>query len=104
MQIAWSFRHFRNAIINVASVAGQGACAGLSTYCTTKFGVRGFTQSIGREPGSIKVYSVNPGTTATRMTIFQGTAPEKVAEIIVNAAKGMYKTGNGEDVNVFRMV
>ena len=38
--------YIKEAIINISSGAGKDAFAGLSTYCSTKFGVRGFTQAI----------------------------------------------------------
>src|SRR3989338_7835029 len=69
--------YIREAIINISSGAGKSAYSGLSTYCATKFGVRGFTQALAHELKDPKVYSVNPGQTATRMNNFTGTPPEK---------------------------
>ena len=56
-------------IINVSSGAGKQGFSGLAPYCATKFGVRGFTQALAAElPSRIRVYSLNPGMTSTRVT------------------------------------
>ena len=96
--------HVRETIINIASGAGLEGYGGLSTYCATKFGVRGFTQSISHELHGLKVFAVNPGTTATRMNNFRGYPPEKIAEIILNTVKGKYKAKSGSDINVWELV
>src|SRR3989344_6203992 len=91
--------YVKEAIINVASGAGKTGYSGLSVYCATKFGVRGFTQSLAGELKGIKVYSVNPGTTSTRMTNFRGVSAEKVAQVILNTAKGKYQVSSGSDID-----
>ena len=96
--------HVRETIINIASGAGMSAFEDLTVYCATKFGVRGFTQALAMEERRLGVYAVNPGTTATRMTNFQGLPPGKVAEVVVNTAKGKYGTKSGGDVNVWEHV
>ncbi|HLC65649.1 MAG TPA: SDR family oxidoreductase [Candidatus Nanoarchaeia archaeon] len=96
--------YVKETIINIASGAGLNGFATLTTYCATKFGVRGFTQALAEELQGIKVFSVNPGMTATRMTNFKGVAPEKVAEVVLNTAKGIYKVKSGGDVNVWEHV
>jgi NAD(P)-dependent dehydrogenase (short-subunit alcohol dehydrogenase family) len=93
--------HVRDTIINIASTAGLEGFPTLSVYCATKFGVRGFTQALAKELKGVKVFAVNPTMTATRMTDFQGMPPEKVAEVVVNTAKGKYGTRSGGDVNVW---
>jgi 3-oxoacyl-[acyl-carrier protein] reductase len=89
-------------MINIASGAGKTGYSDLPTYCATKFGVRGFTQSLADD--NKKAYSVNPGMTATKMTNFKGVPPEKVAAIIVNTAKGKYKTKPGGDVDIWEVL
>lgn len=96
--------YIKEAIINISSGAGKSAYAGLSTYCATKFGVRGFTQALSQELRNIKVMSINPGSTATRMTDFQGTPPEKVADIILKAAKGEIKPDSNKDIDILDYV
>ncbi len=98
-----AYPHVREAVVNVSSGAGKTGYATLTTYCATKFGVRGFTQALAKE-APFKVYSVNPGSTMTRMTNFRGTPPEKVAEVILKAAKGVYGVESGGDVDVWEHV
>lgn len=96
--------YVKDMIINIGSGAGLHGFRGLSVYCATKFGVRGFTQALAAELPGTRVYAVNPGTTATRMTGFQGVPAEKVAEVIVNTAKGKYDVPSGGDVNVWEHI
>lgn len=94
----------KRTIINIASGAGKTGYAGLSVYCATKFGIRGFTQSIAKELDDITCYAVNPGMTATDMTDYQGIPPEKVADVILNTIKGKYHISSGADVDVWEYV
>ena len=90
-------------IINISSGAGKKGYSGLTTYCGTKFAVRGFTQAMIQElPKGIKICSVNPGMTATQMTNFQGVNPKKVAEIILKTAKEEIKSDSLGDVDVWK--
>jgi 3-oxoacyl-[acyl-carrier protein] reductase len=77
-------------IVNISSGLGKAGLAGFSTYCATKFGVLGFTESLAQEvEGSgVKVYAVCPGAVATDMQVEIsgekiGIAPEKVAQAIL---------------------
>lgn len=92
----------RGIIINIASGAGKTAYSELSTYCATKFGVRGFSQALAGElPKRIRVYIVNPGSTATRMTDYQGTDPKEVAKVIRKTAEEKLGKRSGEDIDVW---
>jgi short-subunit dehydrogenase len=88
----------------MASQTGFAGYADLSTYCSTKWGVRGFTQALALELPGLKIYAVNPGLTATRMSDFQGMPPEQVALVVLNLAKGKYRLTSGSDVNVWEHV
>lgn len=96
--------YIKESIINISSGAGKSAYAGLSTYCATKFGIRGFTQAIAQELKHLKVCSINPGATATRMNNFHGTSPVKVAEVILKAAKAEIKPDSSKDIDVWRFI
>lgn len=96
--------YIEDSIINIASGAGIHAHATLATYCATKFGVRGFTQTLALERPDLSIFAVNPDTTATAMTDYEGRPPEDVAEVILNTVKGKYKVPNGGDVNVWEIL
>ncbi|HME55462.1 MAG TPA: SDR family oxidoreductase [Candidatus Lokiarchaeia archaeon] len=95
--------HVKEMIINMASAAGLEGYENITTYCATKWGVRGFTKAIANET-PLKVFSVNPGVIATQMNNFKGMPPEKVAKVILNLAKGKYNLDSGSDVNIWDYV
>ncbi|MFO1428811.1 MAG: SDR family NAD(P)-dependent oxidoreductase [Candidatus Competibacteraceae bacterium] len=71
---------------HVASSVGLCGSAGLVSYCTSKFGVVGFGESLAQEVDryGIQVYTVCPGRVATDMQQEVsgrkvGMPPEKVA-------------------------
>lgn len=95
--------YIKETIINISSIQGMISREKESVYSASKWGVRGFTKSLALELSNIKVYSVNPRGTATRMADFGGQPPEEVAEIILNTAKGTYNLPSGSDVNVWEV-
>ena len=95
--------HVKEMIINMASAAGLEGYRDLTTYCATKWGVRGFSKALARET-PLKVFAVNPGVTATQMNNFEGMPPEKVAKVILNLAKGKFELESGSDVNIWDYV
>lgn len=56
-------------ILNVASLAGLAPVPGLSLYCASKFGVRGFSHALAAElaPSGVEVTVVCPDAVATPM-------------------------------------
>ncbi len=88
-------------ILNISSVAGKSPSDEIAPYCATKYGVRGFTQSLALElPKHVQTYSINPSFTATQMTNFEGVAPSKVADIIVKTAQEKLHKKSGDDIDV----
>lgn len=95
-------------IINVSSGAGLSGFATLATYCASKFGVVGFTQSLAQEVGreGIRVYAVCPGRVATDMQKAVsgrriGISPERVAKKIVSLAGSKPPIRAGECLEVY---
>jgi short-subunit dehydrogenase len=62
-------------IINIGSGASQTPIAGYAGYCATKYGLLGFSESLGLElrEHNIKVSIIMPGSTAT---YFGGSSPD----------------------------
>jgi 3-oxoacyl-[acyl-carrier protein] reductase len=85
----------RGVIVNVASGAGKTGFAELATYCASKFGVIGFTESVAAEveDAGVRVYAVCPGAVATDMlkglygSASGGMPPERVAAQILRLAE-----------------
>jgi len=95
----------RGMIINISSGLGKTGSSEASIYCATKFGVRGFTQSIGEELSpEVPSYVVNPGLTATPMTDHEGEDPRNVAEVIVRTAREDLGKSPGEDIDVYKQL
>lgn len=99
-----SLDYIRDGIINVVGGAGSHPVADLSIYCATKYGVRGFTEVLALENPNLSIYSVSPTMASTEMTDYHGMPPEKIAHIIVQAAKDGYGKPNGSDIGVWEMI
>ncbi len=69
-------------IVNIASLAGKSAFAGGATYCASKWGLLGFTQSMAEDlrPFGIRVSAVCPGTVRTEFSPHSGKAAEKMLQ------------------------
>lgn len=65
----------KGAIVNISSIFGLVAPPGTSDYATTKFAVRGFTESLMAELRNtrISVHVVHPGGIATRIARMERT-------------------------------
>lgn len=89
----------RGSIVNVSSVAGKKPSPGHVAYSGAKHAVIGMTKSLAKEleGTEIRVNAVCPGRTATAMTGFEGTSPEKVADTILEVIES---EGSGRAVDV----
>jgi NAD(P)-dependent dehydrogenase (short-subunit alcohol dehydrogenase family) len=83
-------------IVNVASMAGRSGFPNLSTYCATKFGVVGLSESVHLElrGSGVDVSCVMPGVVDTELSTglqsargVKSITPEEVAQEIVGALK-----------------
>lgn len=90
-----------SALINVGSILGSIGMPGYTAYCASKFGLRGFTESLRRELAdtNLQVSYVAPRATQTGMNDTQVAAlnsalgnqtdaPQQVAKVIVGVLKG----------------
>ena len=62
-------KNTRGIIVNVSSGAGKAGFSNLSSYCASKFGMIGFTESVAKEiiDNNIKVMAICPGGVDTDM-------------------------------------
>lgn len=93
----------KEKIINIGSECSKITYPEYSTYCATKFGVRGFTQALATEMSDLKIYCVNPGPTSTKMNGFYGAKTEDVANIIINNLIESSKLESGSDLDIYKM-
>jgi len=79
----------RGHLVNVSSLAGVVAFPYQSTYCATKFAVRGLSASLRMElaPRGVGVTAVLPGAIATRLLerarSYDGAASQKMVELML---------------------
>jgi len=90
----------KETIINIGSGLSYQSKRNFSIYCASKHGVRGFTKSIAKENPNLKIYLINPGMVATKMTDFKGESVKTIAQIILNTATNKYKIKSGQDINM----
>jgi NAD(P)-dependent dehydrogenase (short-subunit alcohol dehydrogenase family) len=94
----------KRGIVNIASAAGKTAYEEMSVYCGTKFGVRGFTQSLALEYPRLRICCVNPDMTATRLSGYEGRPPGEVAEVIYRAITGKARCSGSGDLDVWKIM
>jgi len=90
----------REAVVFIGSTAALHGTATLAPYCASKWGLRGFAKALAKEHRDLRVVSVHPTVTATRMNDFRGMAPEKVAGVVVKVLRGEIEAASGDDVDV----
>jgi len=94
----------RRGIVNIASAAGEEAYEEMSTYCGSKFGVRGFTQALRQEQKRLLIGCVNPDQTATHLSGYAGRPPSEVAEVVYRAVTGKAKMSPLGDIDVWEII
>lgn len=105
IRMTFSFLPFvKKGIVNIASAAGEAPYKDMAVYCGTKFGVRGFTQSLALEYPRLRICCVNPDMTATRLSGYEGRPPAEVAEVICRAVSGKARCSRGGDLDVWKII
>jgi 3-oxoacyl-[acyl-carrier protein] reductase len=88
-------------IINVSSIAGKRGFPNTTAYCTSNFGIQGFTQALAMEvaPHQIRVNAVCPGIidTARMDVVGRGEAWNKSIEQMVP----LHRAGTDEEIGKF---
>ncbi len=99
-------------IVNISSGAGKSGFSELSAYCSSKFGVVGFAESLAEEvsQNDIRVVTICPGAVATDMqkqfmsedefhsrkdSMIQ---PHEVSQKVMDAINGKFQTGSSVSV------
>ena len=85
-------------IINMTSIMSHVAIAGRTGYCTTKFGLLGFTKALSMEllDDGITVNGISPGPFATEMNLPLINDPEKNADFLKRIPMGRW--GKPEEI------
>jgi NAD(P)-dependent dehydrogenase (short-subunit alcohol dehydrogenase family) len=95
----------KGVIVNVASGLSKEVYPDFSVYCATKFAVRGLTQALAKElPKGVRVFCLNPGLTATRLSGYRGEDPARVAGVIIQAAEESLGRKSGDDIDVWEYI
>ena len=81
-------------IVNISSIIARTGFNGLSVYATTKAGLEGFTRSLARELGRVRicVNCVAPGFMDTDMT--SGLQGEKLESVRRRSPLGLVQTSD----------
>lgn len=89
-------------ILNMLSVSGINSDHRQIIYSSAKWGLRGFTKSLAQEYPQLKFYSFVCGGVATRMKNFEGTSPEKPANLILTFFKKDFPLDSGEELDAIK--
>ena len=92
--------HVTQSIINIGSNLSITGKKTLVVYGATKSALRGFSRALEKEAPNLLIYTIHPPLTHTVMGSSEGLPPQKVAEIIVNAALRRYHAKSGSDIFV----
>jgi NAD(P)-dependent dehydrogenase (short-subunit alcohol dehydrogenase family) len=89
------------AIINISSIAGKRGMAGTAAYCTSNFGIQGFTQALAMElaPHNIRVNAVCPGIIDTSRMDDLGR--ENTWHTVINQMVPLKRAGSDEEIGKF---
>ena len=94
--------HLKESVVNIGSRLAFIGKKNLTVYATVKFGLRGFTESLGEEYPDLRVAAVHPGLTATSPDNAKGLSPEIVGDLVYKVATGHIKVRQGGDFKVYQ--
>jgi NAD(P)-dependent dehydrogenase (short-subunit alcohol dehydrogenase family) len=88
-------------IINVSSIAGKRGMPNMAAYCTSNFGIQGFTQALAMElaPHNIRVNAVCPGIIDTSRMDDLGR--EATWKNVINQMVPLKRAGTDEETGKF---
>jgi NAD(P)-dependent dehydrogenase (short-subunit alcohol dehydrogenase family) len=89
------------AIINISSIAGKRGMQNTTAYCTSNFGIQGFTQALAMElaPHNIRVNAVCPGIIDTSRMDDLGR--ENTWTSVINQMVPLKRAGSDAEVGKF---
>jgi len=89
------------AIINISSIAGKKGFLNTVAYCTSNFGIQGFTQALAMElaPQNIRVNAVCPGVIDTSRMDDLGR--DEKWEAAINQMVPLKRAGTDEEIGKF---
>jgi 3-oxoacyl-[acyl-carrier protein] reductase len=71
-----------------------------SAYSATKWGMRGYVKTLAKD--GFNVLLVNPDTTSTAMTNYQGREPEVVASAIFAISQDGFSKPSGSEIDIWK--
>lgn len=89
------------AIINISSIAGKRGMQNAVAYCTSNFGIQGFTQALAMEcaPHNIRVNAVCPGIIDTSRMDDLGR--ENTWQMVIKQMVPLNRPGSDEEIGKF---
>ncbi len=89
------------AVINISSIAGKRGMQNAVAYCTSNFGIQGFTQALAMEmaPHNIRVNAVCPGIIDTSRMDDLGR--EDTWKSVINQMVPLKRPGSDEEIGKF---
>lgn len=99
-----ALRRSNGLILTINSGAGFFGIDGSSAYCASKFGLRGFTDSLRlEEAGAVRVTSLHPGRTDTDMLHGDTSEPKMTPQSVAKAARLAVDAGPDAVVEFLRI-
>ncbi len=104
--VPWFKEQGAGTIVNLASIAGTIGFPGVGAYCSTKFALRGFSESLHRElePLGIRVATISPSWVNTDMAAHGPMSDDKKIDPADIANTILYLENLGPNATVMEIV